>query len=46
MKEIPLTQGQVAIVSDEDYEDLSQFKWFAYYSTFTRSFYAKRKVRP
>jgi len=27
MKEIPLTQGKVAIVDDEDFEWLSQWKW-------------------
>lgn len=27
MKEIPLTKGYVAIVDDEDYEMLSQYKW-------------------
>lgn len=29
MKEMPLTQNQVAIVDDEDYEWLSEFKWYA-----------------
>lgn len=29
MREIPLTKGQVAMVSDEDYPELSQHKWYA-----------------
>jgi hypothetical protein len=29
MKEIPLTKGYVALVSDADYERVSQFKWQA-----------------
>ena len=27
MKEIPLTKGMVALVDDEDYEKVSQYKW-------------------
>jgi hypothetical protein len=29
MKEMPLTRGLVAVVSDDDYEFLSQWKWHA-----------------
>lgn len=30
MKEVILTRGQVALVSDEDYEMVNQFKWCAH----------------
>lgn len=43
MKEIHLTQGQVAVVDDADYEWLSQYKWYAMWCEGTKSFYAVRK---
>lgn len=41
MKQIPLTQGQVALVDDEDFAALSKFKWYALRSN--QTFYACRK---
>ncbi len=43
MKEIPLTQGFVAFVDDEDFEKVSQFKWYAKISRGV--WYAMRSVR-
>lgn len=43
MKRIPLTQGKVALVSDEDYEYLMQWKWYARRAG--KTFYAGRHVR-
>lgn len=40
MRLIPLTQGKFAIVDDEDYEYLSQFKWYAGKSR--KTYYAQR----
>lgn len=39
---IPLTQGKFAIVDDEDYEYLSQFKWYA--EKHRKTFYAARTI--
>lgn len=41
MKEIQLTQGKVALVDNEDYEWLNQWKWYAKKSN--NNFYACRK---
>jgi hypothetical protein len=42
MKTIPLTQGQVALVDDEDYKFINRWKWRATYCKCTKSFYAVR----
>lgn len=42
MKEIPLTQGLVALVDDEDFDRLSRFKWFA--SRYHNQWYAMRNA--
>ena len=41
-KQIPLTQGQFAIVDDKNFEWLNQWKWYALKSRYT--FYAVRNV--
>ena len=42
MKQIPLTQGKFAIVDDEDFERVNQFKWYAHKNCNT--YYADRSV--
>lgn len=42
MKRIGLTQGQYAIVDDEDYKWLIHWKWCAFWNKYTKSFYAVR----
>lgn len=41
MKEIPLTQSKTAIVDDDDFENINQYKWYVAKHTDTR-FYAVR----
>lgn len=40
MKEIKLSKGRVVLVSDEDYDWLNQWKWWAYKGS--HSYYARR----
>jgi HNH endonuclease len=43
MREIQLTQGQIALVNDEDFEEFSKFKWNTLVNGKRR--YAQRNVR-
>ena len=45
VKKIPLTQGKYALVNDEDFDYLAQWKWLAHWSPGTKSYYAKRNAR-
>jgi len=45
MKEIPLSQGLVALVDDEDFERVNQFKWCASKESRGTKFYAIRWQR-
>lgn len=45
MKQIPLTQGKVALVDDQDYDRLSQYKWSAAYMKNVDGWYAHRGTR-
>jgi hypothetical protein len=44
MKEIPLTKGMVALVDDEDFDFLNQWKWHA--SKHYNNYYAARRPYP
>lgn len=39
-REIPLTQGQVALVDDEDYDLVSQYSWYASFNPSMNGYYA------
>lgn len=42
MKEIPLTRGKIAVISDGQYEDVSKAKWYACYCR--GKWYARRNA--
>jgi len=42
MRLIPLTQDKFALVDDEDYDWLMQFRWFACWHQSGKTFYAER----
>src|SRR5882724_7878623 len=44
MKEIQLTQGKIALVDDEDFERVNQFKWFLLTSNLHDKLYAYSRV--
>lgn len=44
-REIPLTQGKVAIVDAEDYERVSAFRWHATRSSTRNAWYASRNTQ-
>jgi len=44
MKTINLTQGQVAMVDDADFDEMNQWKWCAMWNPGTKSFYAVRNT--
>jgi len=43
MKEIPLSQGLIAFIDDEDYERVNQYKWYA--AKNGQTYYAVRQIQ-
>ncbi len=44
MKTIDLSQGQVALVDDCDFEALNQYSWHSYWDVTTKTYYAYRNI--
>jgi hypothetical protein len=44
MKQIPLSKGLYALVSDEDFEKVNQYKWYASLESRGTKYYAIRRV--
>ena len=43
-REIPLTRGQITLIDESDFADVSQWKWYATRDFTTGKFYAARQV--
>lgn len=39
MLKIKLTQCQFALIDDDDLDKVSQYKWYAWWNKYTKSFY-------
>lgn len=44
MKEIQLTRGKVTLVDDDNYDELMQFRWYAYHCLINGAWYAQRSI--
>lgn len=44
MREITLTQGKIALIDDEDFEKINQYKWYAWHYDKKDGFYAFRSA--
>jgi len=40
--ELPLTKGQVALIDDDDFDEVAHLRWNAYWDPRAKTFYARR----